>query len=328
MNEADLRCIGSSWTEAMRRGDYEAAWRQTDRIELPRRSSAAADGFVRQPYHLLWDGTAFDRRSVVIRCNHGLGDTLQYFRFVPHVNRLARALTIMVQPPLVEMLRGSVDAGQILNGWVDSPRTMHEVEIEIMELAYACRVTTATLPRRVPYLPVKHIREQAKALPVIRNESSLSIGLIWAGSDWDTSRSIPLNVLEPLLHVTGVRWYALQQGREAEAWRDLPVAIEPLSQHTGDVVTAAAAMLELDLIITVDAMPAHLAGALGRPVWVLLKHCADWRWMREHEDTPWYPTMRLFRQPRPGDWASVAHAAAVALEQTVRSRVKKARPSS
>jgi hypothetical protein len=319
MKEAHLQCVGTSWADAMYRGDYESAWRQTDRIELPRRSSAAAGAFVREPHHLMWDGTPFNQRSVLIRCNHGLGDTLQFFRFVPHVNRLARALTIMVQPPLVELLQGSVDAGQILNGWADQPHANAEVEIEIMELAYACRITTATLPRSVPYLPLAHIRRHARALPSIRKDGCLNVGLIWAGSDWDTSRTIPLKVLEPLLHVPGLRWYSLQQGREADAWRDLPAAIEPLSQHTSDIMTAAAAMLALDLIITVDAMTAHLAGALGRPVWVLLKHCADWRWMRERADSPWYPTMRLFRQPQAGDWVSVAEAAAAALEQTVRS---------
>jgi ADP-heptose:LPS heptosyltransferase len=110
--------------------------------------------------------------------------------------------------------------------------------------------------------------------------------------------------------VSGVRFFSLQQGAEARAYANAAFAIEPLSEHTCSIVAAAAAMLKLDLVVTVDAMTAHLAGALGRPVWVALKHDPDWRWMSECTESPWYPTMRLFRQPQPGDWGHVAQAIA------------------
>jgi ADP-heptose:LPS heptosyltransferase len=148
----------------------------------------------------------------------------------------------------------------------------------------------------------------------------LRVGLIWAASDWDRTRSIPLHALAPLGGVPGIRFYSLQQGEQAAASAHAPFAIEPYSTHTGEIVAAAAAMLELDLVITVDAMAAHLAGALGRPVWVLLKHEADWRWMDAVPTSPWYPTMRLFRQARAGDWTSVAHDVAHALGRRVAAR--------
>src|SRR5205814_1293816 len=117
------------------------------------------------------------------------------------------------------------------------------------------------------------------------------VGLIWAASDWDPSRSIPLCSLAPLRELERVRFYSLQQGAPARDYSHAPFPLCALSPYTEDVITAARAMLELDLIIAVDAMGAHLAGALGRPVWVLLKHEADWRWMNERSDSPWYPTM-------------------------------------
>ena len=123
----------------------------------------------------------------------------------------------------------------------------------------------------------------------------------------------PLPALEPLFALQGARFFSLQQGRAANdpLLQRLPVV--SLSGQTREIVAAAAAMLQLDLVITVDGMPAHLAGTLGRPTWTLLKHEADWRWMEARSDTPWYSTMRLFRQPRPGDWQSVVTSAARAL---------------
>ena len=128
----------------MRRGDFEGAWRETDRIEIPRRRSVAAGHDGRQPYYLLWDGTPFEGRDVVIRCNHGLGDTLQFLRFVPALARRARSVTTLVQPPLVTVLRHASGVGHIRDGWQDQPLASSRVEIEVMELAYALRATRST----------------------------------------------------------------------------------------------------------------------------------------------------------------------------------------
>jgi hypothetical protein len=148
----------------------------------------------------------------------------------------------------------------------------------------------------------------------------LRVGLLWAASEWDTSRSIPIGALAPLCAVRGVRYYSLQQGDRGGEWQHAPLPVSPLSSHTTAVEAAAAAMLALDLIITVDGMSAHLAGGLGRPVWVLLKEQCDWRWMRERSDSPWYPTMRLFRQRSAGDWTSVVAEVAVALSAVAGAR--------
>jgi hypothetical protein len=315
--------VGERWEAAMRGGDFEEAWRQTDRIEHVRRARAAAGAFTWTPEYLHWSGAAFDDRHVLVRCNHGLGDTLQFIRFVPLLRERARRVTVMAQPELVPLLSNAGVFGLIRNGWTEEPPPF-DVEIEVMELAYAFRCTPATLPAHVPYLPPDRFRARAAASIAPRAEA-LRVGLLWASSDWDTSRSIPIEMLAPLAAVQGARYFALQQGRRADDWRRAAFPIEPLSSATREITALAAAMLDLDLIVTVDAMVAHLAGALARPVWVLLQEHPDWRWMERRPDSPWYPTMRLFRQPRTGDWRSVAESVASSLHACAAARLSEAR---
>jgi hypothetical protein len=231
----------------------------------------------------------------------------------------ARHVTLLVQPVLLPLFEDCAAFGEVRSGWSDAPVPAHDVAIEVMELAYAFRSTPATLPREVPYLPLDPLRRCLERLPRIPVTRVLRVGLAWSSSEWDTSRSVPIDALAALGGVAGTAFYSLQQGHAADAWRTAPFAIEPYSKHTAHVEAAAAAMLDLDLVITVDSMVAHLAGSLARPVWVLLKHEADWRWM-EGDASPWYPTLRLFRQPSPGDWPGAVGAAAAALRAT-RERV-------
>lgn len=287
---------GARWLAAMRAGDWEAAWRETDAMEADRRAGRVP----RDEHHLFWDGTPPDGRCVLVRCEHGLGDTLQFLRFVPELARRARELHFMVQPPLVELLRGAPGLGRVHNGWLGPDWPAHEVELEVMELAYAARATAATVPPPYPHLAARARRLSSITLP---SDGRPRVGLLWASSHWDPSRSIPWQAMAPLLGLTGLHFFALQQGpAAAEALRG-PARVELLGERTATIEAAAAAMLQMDLVIGIDGMPAHLAAMLGRPTWLLLKHEADWRWMDRRADTPWYPTMRLFRQPRPGDWA-------------------------
>jgi hypothetical protein len=317
VDEPSPREVAAAWSAAMRSGDWEAAWRETDRIEGPRRLRQRRRGFVREPQHLRWDGTPLDGRSVLVRCEHGLGDTLQFIRFVPEVARRARDVTVLVQPHLLALLRGLPGLGAVRNGWTDEPPSPHQVEIEVMELPYALRTRIDTLP-----LPLQHLAHNAAgqlgfALP---KDGKLNAGLLWSASDWDRSRSVPLGTLAPLVRNGNARCFSLQQGDAANDPLAQQLGIVPLSRHTTDIVAAAAAMLELDLVITVDAMAAHLAGSLRRPTWLLLKHDADWRWMDTRRHSPWYPEMRLFRQSEPGDWNSVVTAALDALQTLAADR--------
>jgi hypothetical protein len=292
--------VADDWFAAMRRGDFEQAWRATDRIELPRRQLQQQPGFVRRAEQLRWDGTPPQGRVVLVRCEHGLGDTLQFLRFVPQL--AARHVHLMVQPPLVDLLLGAPGLGDVRNYWTDDPPPPHEVDMEVMELPYALRTTLATLPPPYPHLASRLPRDSMLELP---DDGRLRVGLLWAASDWDGSRSVPLEVLRPLFAVRHVRFFSLQQGKAGADPLLERMGVECLSPRTTDVRSAAVAMQQLDLVISIDGMPAHLAGTLGRPTWLLLKHEADWRWMEKREDSPWYPTMRLFRQQREGDWEAL-----------------------
>jgi hypothetical protein len=295
-------------------GDFESAWRETDQVELLRREQERGGALVWQPHHLLWNGEPFAGRDVLVRCNHGLGDTLQFARFLPLLTSSAKSVTVMAQPSLVRLLSAIPPMGRIVNGWTD-PAPGHDVEIEVMELAYAFRVTAENLPREVPYFAHERVRPFGAEIPLPPAEDALKVGLLWRASEWDASRSIGLHQFAPVARLAKVRLYSLQQGAGADAESAAAIGLRPLSRWTGKIEHAAAAMLELDLVITVDSMVAHLAGALGRPVWLLLQHQADWRWMRARTDSPWYPTMRIFRQPRPGDWAPMVEMLASELEK-------------
>jgi hypothetical protein len=229
-------------------------------------------------------------------------------RFVPLLG--AREVHFMVQPQLLHLLRGAPGLGEVRNYWTEDPLPPHEVDTEVMELPYLLRTTLSSLPPPYPGLARQLAARPRLHLP---DDGRLRVGLLWAASDWDRSRTIPLPTLAPLLDIEDVQFYSLQQG---EASRDplLPrYGIERLSHRTGEIAGAALAMQELDLVISIDGMPAHLAATLGRPTWLMLKHEADWRWMEGRQDSPWYPSMRLFRQKRPGDWAGVAAQVADAL---------------
>jgi hypothetical protein len=302
------------WLAAMRRGDFEEAWRQTDRIELPRRAAEKRGNFRREPHHLVWNGEPFAGRRVLVRCEHGLGDTIQFARYFPVLRQEASCVIAKVQPALLELFAGMGGIDLLINGWTAEPDPEHDLEIECMELPYAFRSTPGTLPAKVPYLPISRI-EDASALRVEWPKNEQRIAVVWSASSWDTTRSVSLAQLAPIFRVEGCRFYSLQQGREREEMRTSGFPIEPLSERTEGAREAAAAMLAMDLVIAIDGMPAHLAGALGRPTWVLLQHTADWRWMDTGTSSPWYPTMRLFRQPAPGEWEPAIEQMASALAQ-------------
>ena len=268
-------------------GDFERAWQITDALESSRRAGVCQPG----PHHLLWDGTPIEGRRVLVRCRHGLGDTIQFLRYVPALLRVAGDVYVDVQPALRALVNG-------MQGFRPFGAELPEVEIESMELPYYFRTVAETIPGAVPYLPALEISSAYP--PFTRADGHYKVGLIWSSGGWDCSRSIPPDCLAPLQAAEGVQFYSLQQGA---ASRDpIPLSVVALSPRTEEVRAAAAAMLEMDLVITVDTMTAHLAGALGRPVWTLLPYRADWRWMRGRDDSPWYPTMRLFRQRSPGNW--------------------------
>jgi hypothetical protein len=275
------------WMEAMRRGDFLAAWRVSDAL-MQRGSIAPQRGDLPRHLQCVWDGAPVDGRRVLVRCYHGLGDTLQFVRLLPLLRERAREVVLWTQPALVGLL-ATVDGVDRVEPMHDGePDIARDVDVELMELPYILRLSPDRIPPRVPYL---HVHAPARA-----KGQGKRVGIAWRSGEWDRARSIPDASLAPLARI-GVQWSSLQYGHRPPEFAD--------DLATADLVEQARRIAGLDLVISVDTMTAHLAGALGVPVWTLLPTPCDWRWMEERDDTPWYPTMRLFRQRRCGDWDDV-----------------------
>jgi hypothetical protein len=280
----------SRWLRLARRGDFAAAWRVSDAIRARCRTFNDA----MQPRHLqqIWDGRCLEGGHVLVRCYHGLGDTIQFARFLAPLRLQARCVTVWAQPSLVPLL-STLHVPIALEPLHDGvPSVAYDADIEIMELPYAFRTTLESLPADVPYLHVPPAPCPPGRLP--------RVGIVWRAGDWDSRRSIPFERLAPLFGITSVEWYGLQL---APTPHERHASLQPLTADPP--LRLASCMRALDLVISVDTMAAHLAGALGVPVWLLLAHDADWRWLEQRHDSPWYPTMRIFRQPEPGRWCAV-----------------------
>ncbi len=280
------QCAAGLWTCHMFAGDFELAWRESDAI--------ASRG---QPDpNRFWDGRPFTGRKVLVRCLHGLGDTLQFIRYAPLIGQQAQSLAIEAQPTLKRLLTESGIADQVMT-WGD-PEPLWDQQVEVMELPRIFRTTLQTIPNSVPYLRVNAAATACK-------DSSLRVGLVWASSTYNPARSIPIECVSALFDTPGIAFFSLQAGTEGaqiEPWATLvPCLYDPSS----GVLGTAESLAQVDLVITVDTMMAHLAGAMGKSVWTLLPFECDWRWMLAREDSPWYPSMRLFRQPEAGRWETV-----------------------
>ena len=305
MNEPD------PWTRCVRGGDFAGAWQISDAILRAR----AGRTCFHLPRHQqwVWKGDPLEGKRVLIRCYHGLGDTVQFVRYAPLVRALAKEVTLWAQPALVELLRGAAGVDRVLplhdGGEVGAD---YDADLEIMELPHLFRSTLATIPAEVPYLRVP---PGGDTLPPVAR-AGCHVGVVWRAGDWDAARSVPAALLAAsLADVPGVTLHALQRGPALAEWR---AEFGPAS-GVDDVLGTARRMNALDLIVSVDSFPAHLAGALGRPVWTLLHTNPDWRWLDRRDDSPWYPTMRLFRQERPGEWAPVLARVAAELRRKVES---------
>ena len=253
-----------------------------------------------------WDGAPFRHRRLLIRYEQGLGDNVQFVRYLPMVKRLGGSVIVETLGPLMELLRQIREIDELVEASADGrPSVEFDLFAFAMDLPGIFKTTLSTIPADIPYLYADipaTLRWQTRL-----TQAGLKVGIVWAGSAQhsnDRERSCPLAHFSALARVPGVTLFSLQKGGAA-ALREASLPIQDLSANFHDFAETAAAMACLDLVISVDTACLHLAGALGRPVWALLPAVPDWRWLTDRTDTPWYPTMRLFRQPKPGDWDAV-----------------------
>jgi hypothetical protein len=288
------------WMRRMLRGEFEEAWKKSDQ-DLAARAGTPCWHLPRH-FQYIWDGTPLAGKRVLIRCYHGLGDTIQFIRYAPLLKAMAADVTVWAQAPLIPLLKTVEGIDRLLPLHDGTPEAEYDVDVEVMELPHIFRTTLATIPANIPYL-------HAQPLPLSPTREQLAVGLVWKAGDWDTRRSIPFSLLAHLAELPGIQLYILQADAVSAGWQE-GVGVNPGEFSLHDYARVVGG---LDLLITVDSMPAHLAGALGVPVWTLLQAEADWRWMKQRDDSPWYPTMRLFRQEQAGDWAGVMERVKVEL---------------
>jgi tetratricopeptide (TPR) repeat protein len=303
------------WNESLcllQMGQFEAGWRkyewrwERNRIKAGRRQFA-------QP---LWlGGFSIDGKTILLHAEQGLGDTLQFCRYAAMVSKLGAKVVLEVPSELMRLMRTLDGVDQLIEAGQALPP--FDCHCPLLSLPLAFRTDEQSIPSATPYLfaDADSTRQWHQRIHTPA-DTRLKVGLVWAGGNRphvaelrknDARRSIAFDQLAPVLDVPDVRFFSLQKGTAAQqlSMSERCGLVEDCTQDLDDFADTAALVANLDLVISVDTSTAHLAGALGKPVWILNRFDTCWRWMLERSDTPWYPSARLFRQPALGDWDSV-----------------------
>jgi tetratricopeptide (TPR) repeat protein len=290
---------------------YESRWKAKS-IPMPARYAQLG----------MWDGGDVRGKRILLDSEQGFGDSIQFARYISLIAERGGQPILATQPELRRLLKTVPGVDRVIAPPEEIP--MFDVQCPLLSLGYLFGTTVENIPAKVPYLFADQAAAESwgKRLP---RDDRMKIGLCWSGSPkhlQDRVRSLSAEDLVPLGQVAETWYCSLQKASEARTASKVPEAL-PISDWTGeltDFAETAALIANLDLVISCDTAVAHLAGALGKPVWLLLPHVPDWRWLLERDDSPWYPTMRLFRQAKAGDWRSPIRKAVEALKRFDRER--------
>jgi len=302
-------------TTTLLMGDFERGWeryeRRNARVSIPPNSGS------------IWTGEEnLDGKSLLIWAEQGFGDTFQFCRYASLLADRGGRVTLAVQDPLVAILK-CLEPAVAVTGLGNAPAGF-DCCISLMSIPHALRTCSHNIPAAIPYLRADPDRTRQWRDRI--GTQGFKIGICWqgaAGGEVDIGRSFPVRHFETLTDIPGLRLISLQKNAGVEQLRELPAGMnvetfgDTLDPGPEAFVDTAAIMENLDLVITSDTAAAHLAGALGRPAWVALSRVPDWRWLLDRSDSPWYPTMRLFRQSRSGDWPEVFAAIKASLLESL-----------
>ena len=281
-------------------GQYEKAWEKYE-LRWPLFGNF-------QPSIPLWQGEDLTGKKILLFREQGYGDIIQFSRYAPMVAAMAEETTLWVDTPVERLIADSF-AMRVVGG-NRVPEGNYDVACALMSLPYWLHTTEETIPAQVPYLYASKERSAAwgKRLAHANEGKKLRVGIVWAGNPKhknDANRSVAIQAFQELFALQDIAWVSLQEGARAKELQKAAYPVWDVSEELTDFAETAALIANLDLVIAADTAVAHLAGAMGKETWVLLPYIAEWRWQLQREDTPWYPTMRLFRQRQPGDWLEV-----------------------
>ena len=250
-----------------------------------------------------WQGSPFEGKTLFVHSEQGLGDCLQFVRYLPMVKAMGGKVILETLKPLVGLFRDLEGIDELVEGPSHTTKAYGcDFYVPLLSLPGVFNTRLHTIPSRVPYLfaDPRKVRQWRDRL----RRPGLKVGLVWAGKASDRRRSCPLDRFTSFSRIPGVQFIGLQKGEAAGEAYNPPEGMDlvNLGEELEDFTDTAALIENLDLVISIDTSVAHLAGSMGKPVWVLLISSPDWRWLIGREDSPWYPSMRLFRQRRPGEW--------------------------
>lgn len=262
-----------------------------------------------------WDGSEFKDKTLFIHSEQGFGDTIWFARYLSQVKSLGGRVVFETRPELMELLQNTVPVDQLIPMSFETPTQVpYDFHTPLMSLARLLKTNVDNIPSNTPYIVAPPGKRDHWSKRIDR--SGFNIGLVWAAkSTNDHGRSCRLDHFLPLFDLENIHIYGLQKGEDASQADNFPADIINLAPEFENFADTAGAIDCLDLVISVDTSVAHLAGAMAKPVWVLLPFDADWKWFMDRQDSPWYPTMRLFRQPQPDDWAAAVRMLKTELQQ-------------
>jgi len=296
-------------------GEYELGWQEFEYRWKTRKMRCGRRNFL-QPQ---WKGEPLNGESVLLYAEQGLGDAMQFMRFAPLVVERGGRVTLEVHPPLVRFAQTLSPEINVIPYGAKLPDFRWQCSLMSLPLAFQTRVDS--VPNATPYL--HPYADEVERWAARFDKKCCNVGIAWAGNPrnpHEHKRAVKLAELAPLSRVEGVKLFSLQMGPPVEQLLSMPEGMQvvDLQHEQKDYAETAAIAANLDLVIAIDTSVAHMAGAVGRPVWVLLHDQPDWRWMRDRADSPWYPTARLFRQSYAEGWPLVIDRVASALDEFAR----------
>jgi TPR repeat/Tetratricopeptide repeat len=261
-----------------------------------------------------WDGSDLAGKTILLHSEQGFGDTIQFIRYVPMVAERGGKVILVCPPELRRLLKDFSGVSQLVT-W-DESLPSFDLHCPLLSLPLAFGTLLETVPNSVPYITPDAREVQRWREKLASDPQRLKVGLVWAGGPHPKGRSMSLAAFSPLSAIPGVSFYSLQTGDAAKEADNPPDGLKLINDanELKDFADTAALIANLDLVISIDTAAAHLAGAMAKPVFNLLQFAADFRWLLDRQDSPWYPTMRMFRQSKLGDWDSIIQQVTTALK--------------